>query len=72
MERFCSVTRGELPDIDIDVESDRRLEIYDAVFARYGERCATVAMVETYRARHAIRDCLYAPLCNSNLRYWVT
>ena len=56
MERFCSVTRGELPDIDIDVESDRRLEIYDAVFARYGERCATVAMVETYRARHAIRD----------------
>jgi error-prone DNA polymerase len=56
MERFCSVTRGELPDIDIDVESARRLEIYDAVFKKYGERCATVAMVETYRARHAIRD----------------
>ena len=56
MERFCSVTRGELPDIDIDVESARRLEIYDAIFKKYGERCATVAMVETYRARHAIRD----------------
>lgn len=56
MERFCSVTRGELPDIDIDVESARRLEIYDEVFKRYGERCATVSMVETYRARHAIRD----------------
>ena len=66
MERFCSTLRGELPDIDIDVESHRRLEIYDAVFARYGDanwgtpnnqsRVATVAMVETYRARHAIRD----------------
>jgi error-prone DNA polymerase len=67
MERFCSVLRAELPDIDIDVESHRRLEIYDAVFSRYGfkdERykpgdnsaTATVAMVETYRARHAIRD----------------
>jgi error-prone DNA polymerase len=66
MERFCSPLRRALPDIDIDVESARRLEIYDAVFARYGapsfdapnavSRCATVAMVETYRARHAIRD----------------
>ncbi|MFM6841441.1 MAG: DNA polymerase III subunit alpha [Candidatus Planktophila sp.] len=66
MERFCSPLRRALPDIDIDVESARRLEIYDATFARYGaadftapsaiSRCATVAMVETYRARHAIRD----------------
>jgi error-prone DNA polymerase len=57
MERFCSTLRGELPDIDIDVESHRRLEIYDAIFERYGpERTATVAMVDTYRARHAIRD----------------
>lgn len=56
MERFCSITRGELPDIDIDVESARRLEVYDAVFKKYGNRVATVSMVETYRARHAIRD----------------
>jgi error-prone DNA polymerase len=57
MERFCSPLRNELPDIDIDVESARRLEIYDAIFARFGaERTATVAMVETYRARHAFRD----------------
>jgi error-prone DNA polymerase len=57
MERFCSPLRNELPDIDIDVESARRLEIYDAIFQRFGpERTATVAMVETYRARHAIRD----------------
>jgi error-prone DNA polymerase len=56
MERFCSPLRNELPDIDIDVESARRLEIYDAIFQRYGARAATVAMVETYRSRHAIRD----------------
>ena len=56
MERFCSPLRNELPDIDIDVESARRLEIYDAIFQRYGTRAATVAMVETYRSRHAIRD----------------
>jgi len=56
MERFCSPLRGELPDIDIDVESARRLEIYDAIFERYGQRAATVSMVETYRSRHAIRD----------------
>lgn len=56
MERFCSPLRNELPDIDIDVESARRLEIYDAIFERYGTRVATVSMVETYRSRHAIRD----------------
>ena len=66
MERFCSPLRRALPDIDIDVESARRLEIYEMVFKRYGapdwskpgliSRCATVAMVDTYRARHAIRE----------------
>ncbi len=56
MERFCSPLRRELPDIDIDVESARRLEIYDLVFEKYGREVATVAMVEKYRARQAIRD----------------
>jgi error-prone DNA polymerase len=56
MERFCSPLRDALPDIDIDVESARRLEIYDQVFDSYKERAATVAMFDTYRARHAIRD----------------
>ena len=56
MERFCSPLRNALPDIDIDVESARRLEIYDQVFDTYQERAATVAMFDTYRARHAIRD----------------
>ncbi|MDT0345503.1 DNA polymerase III subunit alpha [Streptomyces litchfieldiae] len=57
MERFLSLRRGALPDIDIDVESARRLEAYRAIFERFGEeRVATVAMPETYRVRHAVRD----------------
>ena len=56
MERFCSPLRQALPDIDIDVDSARRLEIYDQVFNSYNQRCATVAMFDKYRARHAIRD----------------
>lgn len=57
MQRFLSPLRRGLPDIDIDVESARRLEVYDAIFNRFGEdRCACVSMVDTYRVRHAIRD----------------
>lgn len=57
VERFLSKERVVLPDIDIDVESARRLEVYRAIIGRFGEeRVATVAMPETYRVRHAIRD----------------
>ncbi|MDQ0990054.1 DNA polymerase III subunit alpha [Streptomyces sp. V3I7] len=57
MERFLSRERVVLPDIDIDVESARRLEVYRAIIERFGaERVATVSMPETYRVRHAIRD----------------
>ncbi len=57
MERFLSKRRKELPDIDIDVESARRLEVYRAIIGRFGtERVATVSMPETYRVRHAVRD----------------
>ncbi|MQY13186.1 Error-prone DNA polymerase [Streptomyces sp. RB5] len=57
MERFLSDQRAELPDIDIDVESARRLEVYRAILDRFGpERVATVSMPETYRVRHAVRD----------------
>ncbi len=56
-ERFLSVRRASLPDIDIDVESARRLECYDVIFDRFGkERVAVTAMPETYRARRALRD----------------
>ena len=57
MERFLSQGRIGLPDIDMDVESARRLDCYRAIFDRYGEsRVACVSMMETYRARSAIRD----------------
>ena len=57
MERFLSDTREALPDIDVDVESARRTEVYEAVLDRYGgDRCACVSMMDTYRVRHAVRD----------------
>ncbi|WP_197363853.1 DNA polymerase III subunit alpha, partial [Streptomyces clavuligerus] len=56
-ERFLSRQRTDLPDIDLDVESARRLEAYDRIIERFGrERVALAAMPETYRARHALRD----------------
>ncbi|MFD8731677.1 hypothetical protein [Streptomyces sp. NPDC059611] len=56
-ERFLSERRSSLPDIDIDVESTRRLEVYDRIIDRFGrERVAVTGMPETYRARHALRD----------------
>ncbi|MBB6626358.1 DNA polymerase III subunit alpha [Nocardioides sp. KIGAM211] len=57
MERFLSPLRQALPDIDVDVESARRLEVYERILDRYsGERCVTVSMMDTYRVRHAVRD----------------
>ncbi|WP_345771995.1 DNA polymerase III subunit alpha [Geodermatophilus sabuli] len=57
MERFLSPLRHQLPDIDIDVESARRMEVYDAVIDRFGaHRVSCISMMDTYRVRHAIRD----------------
>jgi error-prone DNA polymerase len=57
MERFLSPLRQALPDIDIDVESARRPEVYQQILDRFGgERVACVAMLDTYRVRHAVRD----------------
>lgn len=57
MERFCTSLRAELPDIDVDVESARRTEVYEWVLERFGgERVGCVSMMDTYRLRHAVRD----------------
>ncbi len=57
MERFLSPLRASLPDIDVDVESARRIEVYEAILEKYGgERCVCVSMMDTYRVRHAVRD----------------
>src|ERR671916_723743 len=57
MERFLSPLRHQLPDVDIDVESARRMEVYDAVLERFGaHRVSCISMMDTYRVRHAIRD----------------
>jgi error-prone DNA polymerase len=57
MERFLSPVRATMPDIDLDVESARRLEAYRIIIDAYGAaRTACVCMMETYRARSAIRD----------------
>ncbi len=57
MERFCTPQRAELPDIDIDVESDRRTDIYEWILERFGgDRVSCVSMMDTYRIRHAVRD----------------
>jgi error-prone DNA polymerase len=56
-ERFLSTERSTLPDIDIDVESARRHEIYKNIFRRYGgKRVTLLSMQSTYRSRGAVRD----------------
>ena len=56
-ERFISSARNEPPDIDIDFEHDRREEIIQHIYAKYGrDRVGMTATFVCYRARSAIRD----------------
>ena len=56
-ERFLSATRDEEPDIDVDFDSDRREEVIQEVYRRYGRHnAAQVANVISYRPRSAVRD----------------
>ena len=56
-ERFISRERNEAPDIDIDFEHERREEVLQYLFERYGrERAGMTGAVITYRPRSAIRD----------------
>ena len=56
-ERFISAERGEPPDIDIDFEHERREEVLQYVYERYGrDRAGMVCEVITYRGKSALRD----------------
>jgi len=60
-ERFISEERNEPPDIDIDFEHERREEVIQYLYQRYGrERAALAATVIRYRARSAVRDVAHA------------
>ena len=56
-ERFLSKERAEPPDIDLDIEHERREEVIQWVYAKYGRtHAAMAANVVRYRARSAVRD----------------
>ena len=56
-ERFLSRERAEPPDIDLDIEHNRREEVIQHMYAKYGrDRAAMVANVVRYRYRSAIRE----------------
>ncbi|HIG66853.1 MAG TPA: error-prone DNA polymerase [Porticoccaceae bacterium] len=56
-ERFISKERSEPPDIDVDFEHERREEVIQYIYKRYGrEHAAIAATVITYRPRSAVRD----------------
>ena len=56
-ERFISPERNEPPDIDVDFEHERREEVIQYIYRRYGrERAGLAAAVTTYRTRSAIRE----------------
>ena len=57
VERFISRERNEPPDIDVDFEHERREEVIQYIYRKYGrERAAIAATVITYRPRSALRD----------------
>ena len=56
-ERFVSRERNEPPDIDVDFEHERREEVIQYVYEKYGrERAALAATVICYRTKSALRD----------------
>jgi error-prone DNA polymerase len=56
-ERFISRERNEPPDIDVDFEHERREEVFQYIYEKYGrERAGITAEVITYRPRSAVRD----------------
>jgi DNA-directed DNA polymerase III PolC len=57
LERFMNEHRQDMPDIDLDFDSDRRDEVTEYIIEKYGtDRVALVATIPTFRARSAIRE----------------
>ncbi|NEL41785.1 MAG: error-prone DNA polymerase, partial [Xanthomonas perforans] len=57
ISRFLSKARNEPPDIDVDFEHERREEVLQYVYTKYGrERAALAATVICYRGKSAVRD----------------
>jgi error-prone DNA polymerase len=57
VERFISKERNEPPDIDVDFEHERREEVIQYIYSKYGrDRAALAATIITYRPRSALRD----------------
>ncbi len=78
-ERFITRERNEPPDIDVDFEHERREEVIQYLYGKYGrERAALAATVITYRPKSALRDVGKAlglgldqiALLSSNLAWW--
>jgi len=56
-ERFISAERDEVPDIDVDFEHERREEVIQYIYGKYGrDRAGLTATVITYRVKSALRD----------------
>ena len=56
-ERFISAERDEVPDIDVDFEHERREEVIQYIYGKYGrDRAGLTATVVSYRTRSALRD----------------
>lgn len=72
-ERFISKERNEPPDIDVDFEHQRREEVFQYIYQKYGrKRAALAATVITYRLKSAIRDVGKAlGLCETQLDYFI-
>ncbi len=73
-ERFISKERNEPPDIDVDFEHQRREEVIQYLYQKYGrQRCALAATVITFRFKSALREVGKAlGFAESQLAHWIT
>lgn len=61
VERFLSVEKGGTPDIDLDIQHDRREDVVQYVYNRWGRDCVAMACTySNYRTKSSIRDAAWA------------